>query len=208
MSEALQRTETWHQERMGIPTASNFDKIYTGTGLPSKQATTYMNEILAHMALGYDPDYQSTGGAMASEWVQRGVDMEIEAALWYEGKTGEDIEHVGFVINEAGNAGCSPDGLLGCDGGLEIKCPKHSTHIGYWLNHKLPVKYVPQVQGSLWITGRLWWDFVSYHPEIKPMLIRVERNEKYIEGLASAVNVFCSKLAARKTDLVARKLLK
>ena len=87
----------------------------------------------------------------------------------------------------AAQCGVSPDGLVGADGGLEIKCPAPSTHVKYLRDGKLPVAYKQQVMGCLWITGRSWWDFVSYHESMPALLIRVERDEDYIKALETEV---------------------
>jgi hypothetical protein len=84
-------------------------------------------------------------------------------------------------------AGASPDGLVGESGGLEIKCPMPATHIEYLRDGRLPSKYIQQVQGCLWISGRDWWDFMSYHPKMTPLIIRVYRDEVFIKALESVV---------------------
>jgi hypothetical protein len=73
-------------------------------------------------------------------------------------------------------------------GGLEIKCPAPATHVSYLRDGTLPSKYYQQVMGCLWITGREWWDFMSYHPSMKPLIVRVERDEEYIKSLAKNVD--------------------
>ena len=69
---------------------------------------------------------------------------------------------------------CSPDGLIGDNGGLEIKCPSQGVHVEYLLSGKMPTKYTLQVQGFLYVTGREWCDFMSYHPSMKPMIVKME----------------------------------
>ena len=99
-------------------------------------------------------------------------------------------------LDEHRNFSCSPDGLVGEDGGLEIKCPLIHTHVEYLLDGKLPTKYVQQVQGSMLISGRKWWDFMSYYPGLKPLVVRVERDEKFIAKLKDELNKFCFELKA------------
>ena len=82
---------------------------------------------------------------------------------------------------------CKSDGLVGDDGGIEIKCPLPHNHIAYLRAGDVPGKYIPQIQGCLWITGREWWDFMSYHPAMEDLIVRVYRDEAYIKKLADAV---------------------
>ena len=88
---------------------------------------------------------------------------------------------------DVGNFGYSPDGLLGDDGLLEIKCPMATTHAKYLLDNKMPTDYWQQVQGGLWVSGRRWCDFASFHPNFKEkqlFIVKVERDEKFIAELA------------------------
>ena len=90
--------------------------------------------------------------------------------------------------------GASPDGLIGEDGLIEIKCPIASTMCGYLLENKLPTEYFPQIQGQLFITGRKWCDFVAYYPGLRPLILRVVRDEVFIGKLASSLEIFCREL--------------
>ena len=103
----------------------------------------------------------------------------------------QDVEvvEVGLCLHDIIDAGASPDGLVGDDGLLEIKCPfEADIHVEYLRAQALPDKYKPQVMGQLWITGREWCDFLSYHERMKPMLVRVYRDEEYITVLEQIVN--------------------
>ena len=90
--------------------------------------------------------------------------------------------------------GASPDGLIGSDGGLEIKCPNSETHLRTIYDQSIPSKYIPQVQMGMWVTGRAWWDFVSYDPRLPPELqlfvTRIKRDEEYIRNMEKEVNIF------------------
>jgi len=101
---------------------------------------------------------------------------------------------VGFVLNDAKTIGASPDGLIGSDGGIEIKCPKASTAVRYMVEDKLPDIYKPQVQGNLWICEREWWDFVVYHPSMDLFVTRVYRDEAYIKKLETHITAFVEEL--------------
>ena len=91
---------------------------------------------------------------------------------------------------------CSPDGLGEDNGGLELKCPKMKTHISYLLSNTFPKKdYNGQVQGSMLVTDLPHWWFMSYYPGLRPFIVKVERDEEYIEKLRVALNKFCLDLA-------------
>ena len=80
------------------------------------------------------------------------------------------------------------------DTGLEIKCPKDHTHVGYLRSQKIPTKYIPQVQGSMLVTGFKSWYFMSYYPAMPPLIIEVKRDDEYIAKLKDALDEFCDKL--------------
>lgn len=184
-----QGSAEWHAAKVGVPSASNFDKIITTKGEPSKQAEKYLWRLAGERVSGRSEDaYQNAA-------MQRGVEMEAEAREFYELTHDVQVERVGIVYpNEDKKYACSPDSLVGADGGLEIKCPLISTHVGYLLNGSLPAEYFQQVQGNLLVTGRNWWDFLSYFPGLKPLLIRVTRDEKFIKSLSVELEMFCVKL--------------
>lgn len=191
-----QGTPEWHGCRAGIPTASAFDKIITSTGKASTQAEAYINQLLAEQMAG------QSGGIEPTEWMLRGIEMEAEARLFYELETGRNVDQAGFIVGDG--CGCSPDGMIGDDGLIEIKCPKPETHVGYLRANKLPTKYVCQVQGQLWVCERDWCDFLSYCPGLPPVLVRVERDEEFIDKLAAAMVKFNAKLAKARAELVER----
>ena len=183
-----QQTPEWFQARCGVPSTSNFDKIVTTKGEPSKQAEKYMFRLAGERITGSQEEtYQNQA-------MQRGCELEAEARSFYELMTGETVEQVGFCLTDDSRAGCSPDGIVGEDGLIEIKCPMMATHVGYLLDNKLPTDYFQQTQGQLFVTGRKWLDFISYYPAMKPLVIRVERDEEFIKKLEVELKVFCEKL--------------
>lgn len=139
-----------------------------------------------------------------SHWMDRGSQMEAEAVNFYEFQRDEKTEKIGFLTNDARTVGSSPDRFVGGDGLLEIKVPKESTHVGYLLKHAVDQAYFPQVQGQLWVSGRRWVDILSYHPEMPPALIRVERDEAYIRLLEAAVSAFSEVLESNYQLLLER----
>jgi hypothetical protein len=190
-----QGSTAWLAVRAGIPTASCFDKIVTKAGKPSTQAEKYMHRLIAERLMGH-PVIEFSG-----PWLQRGHDLEADAAAYYESIRELTVARVGFVTNDAGTIGASPDRLVGEDGLLELKVPAEHTHVAYLLTRAVDSEYYPQVQGQLWVTGRRWLDIMSYHPEMQPAIIRVERDEKYIATLAVAVEAFSLQLEAKAAGL-------
>ena len=190
-----QGSPEWFDLRKGIPTASNFGKILSPTGKPSTQDKAYMHKLVAESVIGIQEGY--TNDAM-----EKGIETEPLARAEYELDTGLTVEEVAIVyLDDKKEVSCSPDGLVGEDGGLEIKCPLPHTHVKYLVEKKLPTEYIPQVQGSLYVTGRKWWDFVSYCEGLPTLRIRVERDEDYIKLLASALVKFNSNLKVTKQIL-------
>jgi len=184
-----QGSEAWHKARLGIPTASNFGKIITpAKAEKSRSYKAYLYELLAERVT------QCKEEEKKSVWMERGTLLEPLAREAYTFLTDAKVDEVGFVLNDAGTIGVSPDGLIGTDGGLEIKCPKATNAIRYMVEDAMPDTYKPQVQGNLWITGREWWDFVVYHPNLNLFVKRVYRDEKYIKQMAEHITAFTEEL--------------
>lgn len=180
-----QNSEEWLSARMGIPTASAFsDVLAKGEG---KTRRTYMLKLAGEIITG-EPMEAFTNGH-----TERGHAMEDEARDLYTFQTGASLQRVGFVRN--GAVGCSPDSLIGDDGGLEIKTKLPHLLIDVILKDKCPSEHVAQVQGSMWVTGRKWWDLVIYWPGIPLFVKRVMRDEAYIQTLATEVDRFGVELA-------------
>jgi hypothetical protein len=193
-----QGTPEWTALRIGIPTASEFDRILTPkTRKPSSQADGYMHQKLAEWSLGEPTD------AAASQYMTRGSELEAEGRAWYEFEYGVRVDQVGFITNDAGTIGASPDGLIGDEGLIEIKCLAAVNHVAALLGDA--DDYVLQVQGQLWISGRKWCDRCYYHPTIKPFVERVECDEECIGQLAAAVEAFNVRLDEAKKRLLAMK---
>jgi hypothetical protein len=166
-----QGTPEWFAARLGIPTASSFSRLITSTGARSKSLEGYAAELAAEVFAGKSLDQFDGNNA----WMERGKVLEAEAVELYQFITDADVQRVGFCTNDEATAGCSPDALVGDGGGLEIKCLKAESHIAalhYYQKHgKCPSGYVQQVQGSLLVTGRAWWDLCFYHPDVPHLVI-------------------------------------
>ncbi len=172
-----QNTDEWYQLRLGKFTASMFKDV-----MAKETTATYTNVI-------YQVVYEKLTGEITNgytnEWMERGKELEPEARLWYE-LNFDEVLNGGFFCDDW--VGASPDGLIGTEGLIEIKCPKPSTHIQYLIDNELPSIYQWQVQGQLFVTNRKWCDFVSYHPRIKPLVIRVNRDEELISELKTKLD--------------------
>jgi len=159
----------------------------------------YRTQLVIERLTGI-PTETYTNGAM--QW---GVEFEPLAATMYEAETGNVIEEVGFEEHFELEAGASPDGLIGEDGLIEIKCPNSATHIEYLKGKSLPKEYKAQVQGQLWITDRKWCDFVSYDPRmpanLQLFIVRVERDEEYIDELYREVVKFLKEVYEEVEEL-------
>ena len=175
-----QGTQEWLTSRLGCPSGSGFDKIITSTGKPSTQSEGYINQLIAELITGKPTEFRVT------EAMERGTELEPMAREFYELASGNEVQEVGFCLHDVLRCGVSPDGLTE-DGGLEIKCPAPHNHVAYLREGKLPTKYKQQVMGCLWVTGRDWWDFVSYHESMPALIVRVHRDEDYINALANEV---------------------
>ena len=184
--ECEQRSAEWHQARSGVPSASEFDKIVTSDGSPSKQRQKYMYELVGQK-LGALPEESYTNKA-----IENGILREADAREMYS-RDVKPVIQVGFCLADEG-WGCSPDGFVGEDGLIEIKCPILSTHIEYLIKQKLPTDYVQQVQGQMLVTGRKYNDFISYYPGLKPLVVRCYRDEVFISRLRLELLKFISEL--------------
>lgn len=179
----------WNAARCGVVTASAASKLLTPKLSLSSQSTGYRNELLAEWALGYAVELPSL------YWVERGQEREPEARAYYEFQRDVEVETVGFVYrDETKLSGCSPDWLCGENGMAEVKCPSAHVHVGYLLGGGVKATYVPQVQFQLWVTGRKWCDFVSYHENFPTLIVRVEADDLWNVALNSQVPKFTDQM--------------
>lgn len=181
-----QGTEAWFRARLGIPTASEFATVMAkGEG---KTRKAYMLKLAGEILTG-DPMESYTNVHM-----ERGKVMEDEARAAYCFIKNVEVMRVGFIRN--GNAGCSPDSLVGERGGLEIKTALPHIQIERLMRNDLPPEHRAQVQGGMWLAERDTWDFVSYCPKLPPLIVPVPRDNGYIANMAGEVARFNDELAA------------
>lgn len=184
-----QRTEEWFAKRCGKFTGSRFVDVMAKSkrdGKPLKAYSDLVWDLVVERMTGQAQD------GVDSFAMRHGRDVEPYARQEYELVTGLAVEQIDFVQHpEYSFVGCSPDGLIGDDGGLEMKCPKDSAiHLQRFLDG-MGDEFIPQVQGCLWVTGRDWWDWVSYDPRMpeshRLLRLRIERDDKYIKTLEESV---------------------
>ncbi len=182
--DVIQYSEEYDRLKLGIPTSSNFHKILTPQGKPSTQWRAYACVLIAERLLQRKIDfYQSPA-------MERGLIVESIAVDWYEMDCNVDTQPIGFVTNDEGTIGCTPDRLVGDEGLVEIKAPLPHTQVEYWISGAINERYWPQLQGQLYVSQRAWVDIVCWHDIIPKVVMRVEPDEKYIEKLADELAIF------------------
>lgn len=194
-----QRSEDWFQARAGKITASRMADVLTerergefksgprkGQTKPQpKNITDYAYQLAAERLTGL-PRKQVKAAALA--W---GREVEPAAMAAYQAETGFIVEECGFFLHpEFDFIGASPDFLVGEHGGGEIKSPESAeVHLETLLTG-LPDEHIAQIQAGLWVTGRQWWDFVSYHPsfaeQYRLYVQRVNRDDAFIANMENA----------------------
>jgi putative phage-type endonuclease len=194
MSEIIQGSDAWRQIRLGKVTGSRVKDVMakTKTG-PSASRQNYLAELVVERRTG-SPSEGFSNAAMA--W---GTEQEPEARRRYEAETGVLVQEVAFVDHPTIQmSGASPDGLVGEDGLVEIKCPNTKTHIETLLANKAPGQYISQMQWQMACTGRAWCDFVSFDPRMPEneqfFCIRVIRDDNYIAEMEKEVIQFLSEV--------------
>lgn len=192
ISTAIQGTTDWLTQRIGVVTASNFSKVFTTAGKVSTSRDGLINQLIAENLL------QKPTETFKSEAMQRGNDLEPEARAVAELMLNVDIEEVGLIKMDNYEIGCSVDGLFN-DTGIEIKCPNASTHIAYLRKGKLPTIYTQQVQGAMLILDLSEYWFLSYHPDLEPLLIKVKRDDKLLK-LAEPLLIETAEIIKTETE--------
>ena len=202
--DAPQGSPDWIRARLGRLTASRMSEIITPTRKPSASRDRLLADLLHEWASGM-PSQDFEG-----PWMERGSDLEDEAIGAFEFDRDCHVQRVGFCAIEPDDGspyliGCSPDGLIGEDAGLEIKCPAGPKHVQNLLAAQgggVPKQYVAQVQGGLWVTGRPIWLFVSYCPGYPSAVVEVERDDEYIATLAELAEAFTDDLMRARARLL------
>ena len=200
-----QRTDAWFQARLGKVTASKVADIIakTQSGYSASRAN-YMAQLVCERLTG------QKGEGFTNAALQHGIDTEPLARASYEALRDILVDEVGFVPHPSIiMAGASPDGLVGDDGLLEIKCPNTATHIETLMSKTVPGKYNTQMQFQMACTGRQWCDFVSFDnrlPEQFQLFVkRVPRDDKFIKQMEDEVVKFLNELDIKIAQLMELK---
>ena len=195
-----QGTEEWFAARLGRVTASRVNDIVarTKTGY-SASRDNYLAQLVCERLTGKGAE-SYTNAAMA-----HGTETEPLARAAYEMKNSVLVDEVGFVQHPTLMAGASPDGMVGQDGLIEIKCPQTNTHIDTLLSGKIPNKYKAQMTWQMLCTGRKWCDFISFDPrlpqELQMFVQRYPYDVKYANQLENEVKLFLAEVDVTLTTL-------
>lgn len=189
-----QRSPEWYAHRLGRVTASRIADVMaqTKTG-PGAARKNYLADLVAERLTG---EARSGFSNAAMQW---GEEQETAARAAYEFLHDASVAEVGFIDHPSiAMAGCSPDGLVGADGMVEIKCPNTATHIDTLLTGRIDGGYLKQMQFQMACAGRSWCDFVSYDPrlpaEMQLWVRRVERDPEAVTEIEAAVAAFLADL--------------
>ena len=192
IADVIQGSPEWLALKAGVPSASNFDKIVTTKGVRSKSAENYLYQLAGERITGIREE------GFQSQAMVKGIETEEEAVKLYELIRDIETEKVGVCYpNEEKSCLASPDRLIKgkSEGLLELKCPLIHTHVKYLLdNDKMKTEYWQQVQGQMYVTGLPWCDLMSYFPGLKPLVLRVDRDEAFIKALEFELNLFVKEL--------------
>lgn len=196
-----QGTPEWFAARLGVVTASEVDALISPTWKVRDGAgvETYLCTKLCEKLLGYSPDAATTHA------MDMGNLIETIALPWFTAVHETEVQRVGFCVSDDGKIGASPDGLIGTDGGIEIKSPTPPVHLKYLLRGKVSPEYLAQVHFSMYVTGRKWWKFLSFSRQFPTLLIHVERDEKIMAAIESALASFFTQFDAEFARLKADK---
>ena len=195
-----QGSDEWLEARLGIPTASEFDRIITPAKLQlAAAATKYLNLKLAEWMYGAPLE------AFVSPWMERGAALEAEAVRYYEMERDVETTKVGMVLTDDGLIGASPDRLVGTDGLLEMKCPSLAVPVGYMLDpHSLATEYAMQTQGQLWVCSeRSYSDVMSYYPGFPAVIERTYLREKVKDAFDQHIPAFVATMLECRAKLLA-----
>ena len=189
-----QGTDEWHALRRGVITASAISKLLTATGKPANNDTSraQLYQLLAERITG-----ESDSGFYNDD-MARGHLLEPYARNLYA-ENFDPVTECGFVTlnTSAGTLGYSPDGLVGDDGLIEIKCPRPKAHLKSLLTGEVPSEYIPQVQTGLAVTGRRWLDYISYAPGLPLFVTRCGPEPDLVAQIIAA-----HEAAERQLDLL------
>jgi putative phage-type endonuclease len=197
-----QGTPEWFAQRLGKVTASRVADIMakTKTGVAASRGN-YLAQLVAERLTGQSADTFKSGA------MQHGTETEPQARMVYEAETGQIVTEVAMINHPTIEmSGASPDGFVGTDGLVEIKCPNTSTHIASLMADKAPSGYMAQMQWQMACTGRAWCDFVSFDPrmpeDMQLLIKRVPRDEALIAEYEAEVIKFLAEVQETVDKLI------
>ena len=197
-----QGSDEWKAARAGRATASKFAcvlaKVKSGEAAVRRN---YRAQLVVE---------RLTGRPVASfetPAMRQGTEREPIARAAYEVKTGAFVDEVGFILHDTIGCGASPDGLVGDDGCIEIKCPELAAHLETIQTAGAPPEHIAQIQGVMWLAERQWCDFISFNPDfpehLQMVVRRIARDDIYITGLALAVELFMGEVLTEESAVLA-----
>ena len=192
-----QNSLEWLSARAGVVTASEFDCFLT-TDFELRKGQmikSYIARKVAERWSGPLPGFNSID-------MDFGKFREEEAIPAFEFETGIQVQRVAFITDDTGQVGCSPDGLIGEDSGIEIKCPTAEVHTKYLLQGELPSDYVQQVHASMFVTGRKSWRFLSYRRHFPMLMLEVQRDDEIQTNIAFCVSTLLKMIESATTHLI------
>lgn len=188
----------WTQARLGFITASEADALVTPLGKVKvgDAPESYLIKKVCEKFLGYSSDDASSFA------MTQGSLIETVAIPYFEFTTGLAVKRVGLCLSDDGRSACSPDGLIGEDGGLEVKSPQPEKALRTILAGKIPAEHVIQVQFSLYVTQRAWWKYLLFSRQFAPMIIHAEPEPTIQSAIKEAVSAF-----GERFDPIMKKLI-
>lgn len=185
----------WYEARLGLATTSNFSAILASSE-EKKGRTMLLRKLAGEILTGIPSENYK------SKDMEKGKENEPLIREWYERTKLVEVRQVGFVYNPAVNAGCSPDGLIGDDGMVEIKWANPHILIEILERGTMPTAHRPQCHGALWVCRRKWVDLTIWsHPKMPKFVARIERDPAYEKEMSDAVEVFNWELKKLVTKL-------
>ncbi len=206
--EMEQRTAEWFQARLGKVTASNVYSVLSKTakGLPTSKYEDYKTKLMTERLI---EEISQSYTTPAMQW---GIEHEEDALREYEFIYDAEVTRCGFIPHpKMEMAGASPDGFIGEDGLIEVKCPQSTTHLRFFIYDEIKPEYIAQMQFQMACTGRKWCDFMSYNPNfvgkstgLRMKIKRVLRDEKHIEEINKAVEIFLGEIEQEMQKILAK----
>ena len=202
--DCAQRSDEWKTARLGRLNGSRAaDMLAT---LKSGGEAASRRDLRTALVLERICGVSQENGYVNAD-MERGIQLEPDALAAYEAQTGSLVQPVGYCVHESLMCGVSPDGLVGDDGLVEVKCPRSANHLSYLKAQSVPKEHLPQLVHQLWITGRAWCDFCSFDerfPEpLRLFVARYQRNDIELATYEKVVRAFLDEVQAEADAVLA-----